>query len=116
MLLKPNETCAVESSAGLERNLVTAIRHFFLTLAISALAIFPAAAGSGASGSGNYVVRFAAWSDADERAYSDFISAIGRSGCNTVDACLKGSGNTFHASDSPDAKFYSDCAQLPYVL
>jgi formylglycine-generating enzyme required for sulfatase activity len=67
-------------------------------------------------GSGSFVIRFDHWSDADERDYSQFVQLIGDSGCPTVDACLKGPWNPFHASDSPSARFYSDCAQFPYVL
>jgi formylglycine-generating enzyme required for sulfatase activity len=63
-----------------------------------------------------YVVRFDHWTDADERDFGEFVQAIGDSGCPTVDACLKGPWNPFRASDSPDAHFYSDCAQFPYVL
>ncbi|MBV9571521.1 MAG: formylglycine-generating enzyme family protein [Alphaproteobacteria bacterium] len=70
---------------------------------------------AGAVGS-MYVIRSAEWSDADERDYSAFILGIGRSGCNTVDACLKSPGNPFRNTDSPTVRFYSDCAQLPYVL
>ena len=33
-----------------------------------------------------------------------------------MDACLHGSGNPFRASDPPGSRFYSDCAQLPYIL
>lgn len=65
---------------------------------------------------GNYVIRSPGWTEADERDYSAFIQAIGRSGCNTVDSCLKGSGNSFRDTDPPGVSFYSDCAQLPYVL
>ncbi len=67
---------------------------------------------SGAS----FVVRFDHWTDADERDFGEFVQAIGDSGCPTVDACLKGPWNPFRASDSPDVRFYSDCAQFPYVL
>jgi formylglycine-generating enzyme required for sulfatase activity len=77
--------------------------------------VLPAAAKPSLSGP-NYVIRSAEWTDADERDYSAFILAIGRSGCNTVDSCLKGSGNQFRNTDSPGVSFYSDCAQLPYVL
>jgi formylglycine-generating enzyme required for sulfatase activity len=74
------------------------------------------AARSSGSGGGDYVVRSDRWTDADERDYSQWILAIGRSGCNTTDACLKGSGNSFRNTDRPDVHFYSDCAQLPYIL
>jgi len=72
--------------------------------------------GATAQSQSTYVVRFDHWSDADERDYSAWIQAIGRSGCNTTDSCLKGSGNSFRNTDPPGVKFYSDCAQLPYVL
>lgn len=72
--------------------------------------------GSPASSSAEYVVRFDHWTDADERDFGEFVQAIGDSGCPTVDACLKGPWNPFHASDTPGVRFYSDCAQFPYVL
>ena len=53
---------------------------------------------------------------ADERGYGEFITAIGESGCRSVDACLKGPANPFRASDPAGAHFESDCADLPYVL
>lgn len=56
------------------------------------------------------------WTAADERGYGEFITAIGESGCRTVDACLKSPANPFRASDPPHFYFESDCADLPYVL
>jgi hypothetical protein len=56
------------------------------------------------------------WSQADERGYGEFITAIGESGCRSVDACLKDPANPFRASDPAGAYFQSDCADLPYVL
>lgn len=93
------------------------VRQIFLALVLSALGVCSAEASAGrGAGVGDYIVRFVTWSDTDERDYSAFIQAIGRSGCSTVDACLKGPGNPFRNSDAPGVKFYSDCAQLPYVL
>src|SRR5580698_5337388 len=68
------------------------------------------------TGASTFIVRFDHWTDADERDFGEFVQAIGDSGCPTVDACLKGPWNPFRASDSPDIRFYSDCAQFPYVL
>jgi hypothetical protein len=56
------------------------------------------------------------WTAGDERGYGEFITAIGDSGCRTVDACLRGPANPFRASDPPDFRFRSDCADLPYFL
>jgi hypothetical protein len=66
--------------------------------------------------SSTYVIRQQAWSTADERDYGDFIAAIGRSGCRSVDSCLHAATNPFAASDPRGAHFLSDCADLPYVL
>ncbi len=63
-----------------------------------------------------YIVRYDHWTDADERAYSEFIQEIGDSQCRTVDSCLHGAWNPFAAGDSDDVEFHSDCADLPYVL
>jgi formylglycine-generating enzyme required for sulfatase activity len=88
-------------------------------LLLAALAACGATIGP-ASGQGSqsamYVVRFDHWTEADERDFGEFVQTIGDSGCPTVDACLKGAWNPFRASDSPDVRFYSDCAQFPYVL
>jgi hypothetical protein len=62
------------------------------------------------------VIRYDRWRAADERAYGEFITAIGTSGCRTVDACLHDPANPFRASDPPGIAFRSDCADLPYVL
>ncbi|HJW41957.1 MAG TPA: hypothetical protein VJ476_12105 [Rhizomicrobium sp.] len=63
-----------------------------------------------------YVVRYDHWTPADERGFGEFITGIGDSGCRTVDACLRGPGNPFRASDPDGIYFRSDCADLPYVL
>jgi hypothetical protein len=63
-----------------------------------------------------YVVRYDRWTEADERGFGEFIQGIADSNCNTVDACLKGRGNPFRASDPAWLNFRSDCADLPYYL
>ena len=57
-----------------------------------------------------------AWTDADERGYSEFIQAIGDSACRTIDQCLKNPANPFARSDPPGVTFRADCADLPYFL
>ncbi len=63
-----------------------------------------------------YVVRYDHWSEADERGFGEFITAIGNSSCRTVNSCLHDSANPFRASDPQGVEFRSDCADLPYVL
>jgi len=56
------------------------------------------------------------WSEADERGYSEFITALGDSGCRTVNQCLHSAANPFAKTDPPGTTFFSDCADLPYYL
>lgn len=56
------------------------------------------------------------WSESDERAFGEFVSAIGESNCRTFDECLKGAWNIYRASDPKGMFFYADCADLPYAL
>jgi hypothetical protein len=86
-----------------------------LTIVVAWIIAAPAAA-QDSEHSFLYVVRYDHWTDADERAYSEFIQAIGDSQCRTVDSCLHGPWNPFAAGDSDDVEFHSDCADLPYVL
>jgi hypothetical protein len=60
----------------------------------------------------------AAWTDADEKAFEDFVARIGESGCRTVHACLTGAeaNPMFRASNPAGMHFFADCADLPYML
>jgi hypothetical protein len=56
------------------------------------------------------------WSDADEKNYSAFVAAIGSANCNSFDSCLRSPANPYRASDPAGVTFFSDCADLPYML
>lgn len=56
------------------------------------------------------------WAESDERAFGEFVAAIGESNCRTFDECLKGPWNIYRASDPKGMFFYADCADLPYAL
>lgn len=56
------------------------------------------------------------WSASDERKYEEFIQGIGMSGCKSIDQCLEGPMNPYRATDPKGMKYFSDCADLPYVL
>ncbi len=85
-------------------------RHLLASLLLLLAAALPARADT------SYLIRSPGWSEADERGFGEFITAIGDSGCDSVDACLKSAANPFRASDPPGVRFTSDCADLPYVL
>ena len=57
-----------------------------------------------------------AWTESDERAFGEFVTAIGNSNCRTYDECLKGPWNIYRTSDPKGMFFYADCADLPYAL
>ncbi|MBX3018468.1 MAG: hypothetical protein KF767_11295 [Bdellovibrionaceae bacterium] len=69
-------------------------------------------------GLGTWVLKQPFWSDSDELAYSDFVRAIGRSGCTTVDSCMRSEANPYRDTDptSQEYRFWSDCADWPYFL
>ncbi len=89
--------------------------RYFLAALAAALAASGSAAAQGlhrtTDATATYVVRFDHWTDADERDFGEFITAIGNSGCTTVNACLHDPGNPFQASDAPSVYFRSDCAK-----
>lgn len=76
----------------------------------------PAGAADSDGANSRYVVRYDRWTEADERGYGEFITAIGNADCHTVDSCLHDPANPFRASDPDDVAFRSDCADLPYYL
>tara|TARA_R110000868_G_scaffold115630_3_gene308707 strand:- start:6914 stop:8713 length:1800 start_codon:yes stop_codon:yes gene_type:complete len=56
------------------------------------------------------------WSASDERAFGDFVHALGSSNCRDMDECLKSPANIYRSSDPKGMSFYADCADLPYLL
>jgi hypothetical protein len=70
--------------------------------------------GAAAQDATTYRVTREAWSDADERGYSEFIQAIGNANCRTVAQCMASPANPFARSDPPGTSWRADCADLPY--
>lgn len=56
-----------------------------------------------------------AWSEADERGYSEFVEAIGRADCWNVDDCFESTSNPFRARHGRFS-FRADCADFPYLF
>ncbi len=56
------------------------------------------------------------WTASDEKNYSEFVAALGASGCNTVDRCLKSAANPYRKSDPAGSFFDADCGKFPYLL
>ena len=55
------------------------------------------------------------WSESDEKAWQDFVAALGAADCWTFDQCIKSPANPYRHTD-PKTRFYVDCADMPYVL
>ena len=73
-----------------------------------------------AQDSSTWIVKKTAWSSQDEKNFQDFVASIGEAAaakkCRSADSCLKSAANPYKNSDSRDAHFSSDCADLPYYL
>lgn len=54
------------------------------------------------------------WSPDDEDRFSEFVQAIGRSTCTTLESCLAGAANPYHIDADPE--FFGDCADMAYTL
>lgn len=54
------------------------------------------------------------WSASDEDRYSEFVQAIGRATCTTLESCLANSANPYHIDTDPE--FVGDCADMAYTL
>src|ERR1700749_3848352 len=85
-------------------------KFFLPVLALLLAAALPARADR------SYLIRAESWSEADERGFGAFVTALGGSGCGSVESSRKGPANPSRASDPRGAAFRSDCADLPYVL
>ncbi len=55
------------------------------------------------------------WSEAHERGYEAFVQAIGRSGCISIDDCLRSRANPYRDLED-DAIWLGDCTDMVYVL
>jgi len=56
------------------------------------------------------------WTSRDEQHYSEFVAQLGESNCRSFDQCLKNSANPYRQSDPKTVRFFSDCADLPFLL
>ncbi len=69
-----------------------------------------------ASATSEWKITKTKWTTADELAYMDFVAALGKDDCKTLDECLKSEANPYRSADERDWKIGADCADLPYLL
>lgn len=56
------------------------------------------------------------WSAEDERGFGAFVTALGESGCNSSQSCLRSDANPWRHTDAGFMDVDADCAKLPYLL
>src|SRR5690348_6966072 len=56
------------------------------------------------------------WGPEDERGFGAFVTALGESGCNSSESCLRSAANPWRGSDSAFIDIDVDCAKFPYLL
>ncbi len=56
------------------------------------------------------------WSEADEKGFQQFVTAIGESGCSSSESCVRNAANPWRGSDPRGFDIDSDCAKWPYFL
>jgi hypothetical protein len=56
------------------------------------------------------------WDAADEAGFGRFVTALGDSGCNSSQSCLRDPANPWRGSDGRFLDVDVDCAKLPYLL
>ena len=56
------------------------------------------------------------WGPEDERGFGAFVTALGQSGCNSAQSCLRSSANPYAHSDGAVIDIDADCAKFPYLL
>jgi hypothetical protein len=78
--------------------------------------ILSATAAASAHAGTAWMVKKDTWTATDERNYSAFVAALGESGCNTIDKCIRSAANPYRTTDPQGYKFWSDCAKFPYLL
>lgn len=70
--------------------------------------------------SADWKIKKTEWTEADEKAYSEFVSLIGQAvekrECSSFQSCLKHKNNPYKGSDSNSLSVYADCAKLSYVM
>jgi hypothetical protein len=56
------------------------------------------------------------WTQADEKGFQNFVTAIGNSDCSSSESCVRGAANPWRGSDPRGFDIDSDCAKWPYFL
>ena len=80
------------------------------------LALVLVAAGTSAASAAPWRITKDHWSAEDERGFGAFVTALGESGCNSSQSCLRSPANPWRGTDGDFIDIDADCAKLPYLL
>lgn len=66
---------------------------------------------------GEWKVKKSSWDSSDEKGFEAFVVQMAKSGCNTVDKCIKNKkANPFFEEWEKSVFYYADCGRFPYLL
>ncbi len=87
---------------------------------IVTISIVNAVAIAAVANSNDWKIKKTEWTEADEKAFSEFIAKIGQAvekrECNSLQSCLKHKNNPYLSSDTTPIRVHADCAKLSYVM
>ncbi|MFZ3231690.1 MAG: hypothetical protein WA160_15890 [Pseudobdellovibrio sp.] len=88
-----------------------AVAYFMISFSFCSLAF---------AQSSDWKIKKTAWTEIDEKEYSEFVSKIGEAvekrECNSFQSCLNHPNNPYRGSDTSQLKVFADCAKLSYVM
>ena len=73
-------------------------------------------AATNARAEGNWRILRTEWTEADEKGFGAFVTAIAESGCSTTKDCMRGAANPYRNTDPQSLDFDADCAKWVYML
>jgi hypothetical protein len=90
------------------------MRPFLLALAF--LAVCFTLLGGGTANAAAWRITKDHWGPEDERGFGAFVTALGQSGCNSAQSCLRSTANPWRGGDGDFIDIDADCAKFPYLL
>ncbi len=76
----------------------------------------PALAQSNSQPNSQWLIRHTEWTAEHEQGFSNFVAAIGESGCRNADQCFKSEANPYRHTNLRYGRFVADCADFPIQL
>ena len=91
------------------------VSHVAACLVLTVFLLLPGNKSAQAAAAEPWQITKEAWSEADERGYSEFVELIGASDCWNVDDCFESPANPYLHRHG-NFRFRADCADFPYLF